>query len=193
MQTTTAPSWQALAFHAQELKNTTMKELFACDGKRFETMSIEAAGILCDFSKNLMTEKTLDLLLQLARECDLAGWIERMFSGEHINMTENRPVLHTALRKRSKSALLVDGRDVMPEVLTVLAKMRRFSEAVRSGAWTGHTGKAHYRYREYRYRRVESRAGHGHRGPHALWQARSVPCILYPISTARIWPKPCAG
>ena len=116
MQTTTSPSWQALAYHAQELKNTIMKELFACDGQRFEAMSIEAAGILCDFSKNLMTEKTLDLLLQFARECDLSGWIERMFSGERINTTENRPVLHTALRKRSKSALLVDGQDVMPGV-----------------------------------------------------------------------------
>ncbi len=141
MQTPTAPSWQALSFHAQELNNTTIKKLFAGDGKRFEKMSLEAAGILCDFSKNLMTEKTLDLLLQLARERDLSGWIERMFSGARINSTENRPVLHTALRKRSKSALLVDGKDVMPGVLTVLAKMRSFSEAMRSGAWTGHTGK----------------------------------------------------
>ncbi len=142
MQIPAAPTWQALVFHAQELKNTTIKELFARDPGRFETMSIEAAGILCDVSKNLMTQKTLDLLVQLACECSLPDWIERMFSGEKINSTENRPVLHTALRKRSRSALLVDGKNVMPGVLAVLAKMRRFSEAVRSGAWTGHTGMA---------------------------------------------------
>jgi len=142
MKTAAATVWQALAFHAQELKNTTIKELFASDPGRFDAMSMEAAGILCDVSKNLMTQKTLDLLVQLARESDLSGWIERMFSGEHINSTENRPVLHTALRKRSKSALLVDGTDVTPGVLAVLTKMRIFSDAVRSGAWTGHTGKA---------------------------------------------------
>ena len=142
MQTDISPIWQALTFHGQELKNTAIKELFAGDVKRFETMSIEAAGILCDFSKNLMTEKTLDLLVQLARACSLPDWIERMFSGEKINVTERRPVLHTALRKRSKGALLVDGRDIMPDVHAVLGKMRTFSEAVRSGSWKGHTGKA---------------------------------------------------
>ncbi len=141
MQTPTAPTWQTLVFHAQELKNTTIKELFAHDPGRFETMSMEAAGILCDVSKNLMTQKTLDLLVQLACACSLPDWIERMFSGEKINCTEHRSVLHTALRKRSKSALLVDGNDVMPGVRAVLAKMRDFSGAVRSGAWTGHTGK----------------------------------------------------
>jgi len=142
MQTDISPIWQALTFHGQELKNTAIKELFAGDVKRFETMSIEAAGILCDFSKNLMTEKTLDLLVQLAHACSLPDWIERMFSGEKINVTERRPVLHTALRKRSKGALLVDGRDIMPDVHAVLGKMRTFSEAVRSGSWKGHTGKA---------------------------------------------------
>ena len=132
---------QALAFHARELKNTTIKELFAADAQRFDTMSIEAAGILCDFSKNLMTEKTLGLLLELARGCGLQSAIERMFSGERINTTENRAVLHTALRRRSKTPFMVEGVDIMPRVQAVLAKMRSFSDAVRSGAWKGHTGK----------------------------------------------------
>jgi len=141
MQTDMSAIWQALAFHARELKNTTIKELFAADAQRFDSMSIEAAGILCDFSKNLMTEKTLGLLLELARGCGLQSAIERMFSGERINTTENRAVLHTALRRRSKTPFMVEGVDIMPRVQAVLAKMRSFSDAVRSGAWKGHTGK----------------------------------------------------
>ena len=141
MQADMAATWQALAFHARELKNTTIKDLFAADARRFDAMSIEAAGLLCDFSKHLLTETTLALLIELARECGLQAAIERMFSGERINTTENRSVLHTALRRRSKTPLIVEGDDILPRVQAVLAKMRAFSYAVRSGAWKGHTGK----------------------------------------------------
>ena len=118
-----------------------MRDLFAQDAKRFEKFSLKFADILFDYSKHRITEETMSLLLQLAREADIENWRSKMFSGEKINITENRAVLHTALRNRSNKPVLVDGHDVMPDVNAVLAQMRNFSDKVRSGSWTGYTGK----------------------------------------------------
>jgi glucose-6-phosphate isomerase len=138
---TESPAWKALAVHHQEVAGLHMRDLFANDPKRFETFSLRVDDILFDYSKNRITEKTVALLIDLAREAGLAGKIEAMFSGEKINVTEGRAVLHVALRNRSNRPILVDGQDVMPEVNLILAKMRVFSEAVRSGEWKGYTGK----------------------------------------------------
>ena len=134
--------WQTLVKHQQEVAPQHMRELFQRDPQRFARFSLKFNDILLDYSKNRITEETLPLLLTLARECDIERWRERMFAGEKINFTEKRAVLHTALRNRSKRAVRVDGKDVMPEVRRVLAHMREFSERVRSGAWKGYTGKA---------------------------------------------------
>jgi glucose-6-phosphate isomerase len=138
---TESAAWKALEEHHQEVAGLHMRDLFANDPKRFETFSLRVDDILFDYSKNRITEKTVALLIDLAREVGLAGKIEAMFSGEKINVTEGRAVLHVALRNRSNRPILVDGREVMPEVNRVLAKMRVFSEAVRSGEWKGYTGK----------------------------------------------------
>lgn len=137
-----SPAWQALLHHQRQVANVHMRELFAEDPQRFERFSVQFGDILFDYSKNRITASTMALLLDLARQVNLSQWIEAMFSGVKINLTEDRAVLHTALRNRSNRPVLVDGKDVMPEVNRVLAKMRTFSEAVRSGAWTGYTGKA---------------------------------------------------
>jgi glucose-6-phosphate isomerase len=136
-----SPAWLALTAHQQEMADVHMRDLFARDPERFERFSLRLGDILFDYSKNRITEETMSLLLSLARQADLAERIEAMFSGEKINTTEGRAVLHVALRNRSNRPVLVDGQDVMPEVNRVLDKMRRFSEAVRSGAWRGYTGK----------------------------------------------------
>jgi glucose-6-phosphate isomerase len=136
-----SPAWQALIQHQQEIADVHMRDLFARAPQRFERFSLRLGDILFDYSKNRITEKTLSLLVDLARQAYLAQKIEAMFSGEKINTTENRAVLHIALRNRSNRPILVDGRDVMPEVNQVLTKMRTFSEAVRSGAWKGYSGK----------------------------------------------------
>ena len=119
-----------------------MREMFANDPDRFAKFSIEYADILYDFSKNRATEKTLDLLVALAEEAKLKDKIEAMFTGEKINVTERRAVLHTALRNRCNTPVYVDGKDVMPDVNRVLAKMKDFSDRVRGGEWKGYTGKA---------------------------------------------------
>ena len=134
--------WTALSAHRQAMAGTHMRDLFARDPNRFERFSLEAAGLLFDYSKNRITDETVELLLDLARQQDVEGWRDRMFAGERINSTENRAVLHTALRNRSNRPVMVDGQDVMPEVNGVLARMGRFVEAVREGAWTGYTGEA---------------------------------------------------
>lgn len=138
--TASAP-WQALLAHHARMAECHMRDLFAADPQRFDKFSVAMEGMLVDYSKHRITEETLALLRDLVREADVEGWRERMFRGERINWTENRAVLHTALRNRSGAPVYVDGKDVMPEVLEVLARMRRFSEAVRSGEWKGHTGK----------------------------------------------------
>ncbi len=133
--------WKQLQAHQQTLARTRLRELFAQDQHRFEQFSITASGILLDYSKNHLTPQTLTLLLQLAEEVKLKEWIERMFSGEKINHTEQRAVLHIALRNRSNRPFTVDGHEVMPAVNAVLGKMRQFSEAIRNHDWRGYTGK----------------------------------------------------
>ncbi|MCA9935878.1 MAG: glucose-6-phosphate isomerase [Ardenticatenaceae bacterium] len=139
---TQSPAWQALAAHYQEIKDIHMRDLFAQDPQRFATFSRKFDDILFDFSKNRITGETVELLLNLAEQAGLAEQIAAMFSGAKINTTEERAVLHVALRNRSNRPILVDGEDVMPGVNAVLAKMRRFSDVVRSGEWRGYTGKA---------------------------------------------------
>ena len=140
---TQTAAWQALQKHFDEMKDVTIADLFAKDGDRFSKFSVTFDDqMLVDYSKNRITEETLAKLQDLAKECDLAGAIKSMFSGEKINRTENRAVLHVALRNRSNTPILVDGKDVMPEVNAVLEKMKTFSEAIISGEWKGYTGKA---------------------------------------------------
>ncbi|HBM9661179.1 TPA: glucose-6-phosphate isomerase [Escherichia coli] len=140
---TQTAAWQALQKHFDKMKDVTIADLFAKDGDRFSKFSATFDDqMLVDYSKNRITEETLAKLQDLAKECDLAGAIKSMFSGEKINRTENRAVLHVALRNRSNTPILVDGKDVMPEVNAVLEKMKTFSEAIISGEWKGYTGKA---------------------------------------------------
>ena len=136
-----SPAWKALQAHLPTIANTHMRDLFAADPKRFEKFSIFFNDMLFDYSKHRITEETLQLLINLALEMDVKGWADKMFNGEPINFTENRAVLHIALRNRSNRPIIVDGKDVMPSVNAVLARMRRFSDAVRSGEWKGFTGK----------------------------------------------------
>jgi glucose-6-phosphate isomerase len=138
---TRSTPWLALEAHQKSLANIALRELFATDPTRFEYFSAEACGIFLDYSKNLITAETRELLLDLAQAADISGWRERLFSGEKINFTERRAVLHTALRNRSARPVLVDGKDVMPDVRRVLAHMRDFTQRLRGGAWLGHTGK----------------------------------------------------
>ncbi len=134
-------AWSALEQHKAD--NLNIPQLFAEDANRFDKYHLNfEQQILVDFSKNAINQKTLELLRQLANECGLASATEAMFSGQKINRTENRAVLHTALRNRSNTPVLVDGKDVMPEVNAVLAKMKDFCERIISGSWKGYTGKA---------------------------------------------------
>ena len=142
MATVTArPEWQALSAHFEQQKSVHMRELFRTDPSRAERFSAEAAGLLLDYSKHRVTEQTLGLLLQLANAVGLRERIDAMFSGQKINATEGRAVLHVALRTPRGKQILVDGKDVVPEVHAVLDKMGDFAKRVRSGAWLGHTGK----------------------------------------------------
>ncbi|MCD8138313.1 MAG: glucose-6-phosphate isomerase [Planctomycetaceae bacterium] len=134
-------AWKALARHQRSLKRTTMRDLFAADKKRFTKFSLSLGDILIDYSKNRITDDTMPLLFDLAREADVEGWRKRMFSGDKINFTENRAVLHVALRNLSGKPIKVDGQDVMPGVNRVLSQMRTFSNAVRDGSWKGYTGR----------------------------------------------------
>ncbi len=136
-----ASAWKALATHYKTVSKMHLRELFADDPKRGQRLALESVGLYLDYSKNRVTDETLRLLLQLAEESGLRGRIDAMFSGEKINITENRAVLHVALRAPKGSSILVDGKNVVPEVHAVLDKMAAFSDRVRSGAWQGHTGK----------------------------------------------------
>ena len=138
---TELPAWKPLVEHSTEIKKLHLRELFAEEAKRGERFTGEAAGLFLDYSKNRATENTLKLLLQLAEECDLRGRIEAMFRGERINITEDRAVLHVALRAPKDETIILDGKNVVPEVHAVLDKMTAFSNRVRSGQWLGHTGK----------------------------------------------------
>jgi glucose-6-phosphate isomerase len=134
-------SWEALHSHFTRVQTLQLRNLFAGDAKRGEHMTAEGAGIFLDYSKNRVTDETLELLFALAEESGLGARIEAMFSGEKINITENRAVLHVALRAPKGATILVDGVNVVPEVHAVLDKMTDFSNRVRSGEWKGHTGK----------------------------------------------------
>ncbi|WP_339388980.1 glucose-6-phosphate isomerase [Vibrio caribbeanicus] len=136
-------AWKALTAHFESAQDMDLKALFAADGTRFDKFSASFGhDILVDYSKNLITEQTLELLFSLARQTELESAIKAMFTGEAINQTENRAVLHTALRNRSNLPVMVDDQDVMPAVNAVLDKMQRFTERVISGEWQGYTGKA---------------------------------------------------
>ncbi|MCS7003966.1 MAG: glucose-6-phosphate isomerase [Cytophagales bacterium] len=134
-------AWRKLKVHHEKMKKKHLKKLFEKDTARFEKFSIRFEDILLDYSKNLITEKTLSLLLQLAEECGVKESIEKMFSGDLINATEKRAVLHVALRNRSNQPILVEGKDVMPEINQVLAQMKEFSEKIISGKWKGYTNQ----------------------------------------------------
>lgn len=138
---TNTAAWKLLTDHHEKMERVHMKELFSAQSDRFESMSVRFEDLLLDYSKNIISEETLDLLRQLASETGLSDAIEAMFSGESINMTEGRAVLHTALRNRSNTPVLVDGKDVMPDVNAVLDKMEVFTKRLHSGEWTGYTGK----------------------------------------------------
>ena len=133
--------WQALQAHAEQMKTLHLRDLFAADPNRFQHFSLGQDELLLDYSKNRITARTLELLFRLAESAELGSWIERMFRGERINNTENRAVLHVALRNLSNTPIEVEGRDVMPEVNRVLEQMADFTGRVRSGHWRGCTGK----------------------------------------------------
>lgn len=139
---TESPAWKALEAHYQEIKHVHMRKMFAEDPQRFEKFSLILNDILLDYSKNRITEETISLLLDLAIQADVSRYIEKMFAGDKINVTENRAVLHVALRNRSNRPIYVDGADVMPGVNAVLKRMARFCKKVREGGWKGYTGKA---------------------------------------------------
>ena len=134
-------AWKNLAGHFETLQHLHMREMFASDPNRFSRFSLKFKDILFDYSKNRVTPETMQLLFALARQADVAGWRDKMFRGEKINFTENRAVLHVALRNRSNRPIIAGGEDVMPGVNRVLNHMREFSNAVRDGAWRGFTGK----------------------------------------------------
>jgi len=138
---TSLNAWKALAAHAQKMKEVQLKDLFATDPDRGERLTLEATGLFLDYSKNRITDETLQLLLDLANESGLRARIEAMFSGEKINITEKRAVLHTALRAPKGATILVDGENVVPGVHEVLDRMTDFANRVRSGEWRGHTGE----------------------------------------------------
>jgi glucose-6-phosphate isomerase len=138
---TARPAWRALERHRAQLGRTHLRELFAADPERGQRLALEVAGLTLDYSKNHLTDETLGLLIDLATEAGLPERREAMFGGEHINVTEDRAVLHTALRAPREARVLVDGHDVMPAVHDVLDRMARFATRVRDGTWTGHTGR----------------------------------------------------
>jgi glucose-6-phosphate isomerase len=138
---TERPAWKALLAHQQAIRHVHLRELFAADPRRGERLTAEAAGVYLDYSKNRISEETLALLVQLAGECGLRQRIDAMFRGDRINVTEDRAVLHVALRAPRSASIVVDGENVVPQVHAVLDRMADFCLRVRSGAWTGHTGQ----------------------------------------------------
>src|SRR5258707_867154 len=138
---TVLPAWNALSAHFQKVGRLHLRELFAQDPKRGDRLTSEAAGLYLDYSKNRITDETLTLLLQLATESGLGARIEAMFRGDTINVTEHRAALHVALRSPRNASIVVDGKDVVPDVHAVLDKMSDFADRVRGGRWLGHTKK----------------------------------------------------
>jgi len=135
------PAWQALVAHHAQMRDVTLRQLFADDAARGQRLAVEAAGVYLDYSKNRVTDETLRLLVQLADESGLRARIDAMFRGDRINVSENRSVLHVALRAPRSEKIVVDGRDVVPDVHDVLDRMAAFANRVRGGDWKGHTGK----------------------------------------------------
>jgi glucose-6-phosphate isomerase len=135
------PAWRALTEHYEQVRGLHLRDLFAGDADRAERLTVEAPGLFLDYSKNRVTEETVRLLVELAEQVGLAERIEAMFRGERINVSENRAVLHVALRMPQGTSLIVDGQDVVAQVQAVLDRMTDFAERVRSGEWVGHTGK----------------------------------------------------
>ena len=172
-QLTASPAWNALKEHYDEIKDVQLRDLFANDGERFQKFHRTFNdSLLFDFSKNRITDKTLALLLNLAEQANVSDWARRMFNGDKINITENRAVLHIALRNRANRPIIVDGQDVMPGVNAVLAHMRA---VFRAGALRGVEGlyrQGDHRHRQYRHRRQRPRPRHGHGSPEALRKAR---------------------
>ena len=138
---TQLPAWSALLAHRDKLAPQHLREMFATDPQRGTRFAVDAAGIYFDYSKNRITDETLRLLIQLANECNLRGRIDAMFTGEKINITEDRAVLHVALRAPPRASIIVDGKDVVPDVHEVLNKMSSFARSIRSGDWKGFSGK----------------------------------------------------
>src|SRR5215468_8721582 len=138
---TDSPAWKALEAHRDQMRAVHARDLFAGDPSRFAKFTLRLSDLLVDWSKHKVTEETMRLLFALARQQQVEAWRDRMFAGEKINLTEKRAVLHVALRNQSNRPILVDGKDVMPEVAAVLAQMRDFTTRLRSGAWRGHTGE----------------------------------------------------
>jgi len=138
---TSLPSWQNLTVHAEEMKQQHMVDLFANDSERFSKFSIKTPSFLFDYSKNLMSDKTFSLLIDLVKECNIEEWRTKMFSGERINKTEDRAVLHTALRNQSNKAILVDNKNVNEDVQVALNHVKAFSDKVRNGEWLGYSGQ----------------------------------------------------
>jgi len=134
-------SWQALQVHALQMKNQHMNDLFDASDTRFDDFSIELDPFLLDYSKNIITKETMSSLFALAKECDIESWRGKMFSGERINRTEDRAVLHTALRNRDQHAIVLDGENITEQVEATLEKMRTFSSSIREGHWKGYSGK----------------------------------------------------
>ena len=134
-------AWQALADHYETMQGLQLRDLFAGDPARGERMTAEAAGIYLDYSKNRVNDETLKLLIALAEQAGLRARIDAMFRGDKINVTENRAVLHVALRAPKGASIIVDGKNVVPDVHAVLVKMADFANRVRGGQWKGHSGK----------------------------------------------------
>src|SRR6187549_1188810 len=134
-------AWKALDEHHRHIRGMHLRELFARDPRRGERLTVEAAGVYLDYSKNRITDETIPLLVRLAEDCGLRARIDAMFSGQKINVSEKRAVLHVALRAPRGTSILVDGDNVVPGVHAVLDRMAEFSNRVRGGGWNGHTGK----------------------------------------------------
>ncbi|WP_331346511.1 glucose-6-phosphate isomerase [Cellvibrio sp. UBA7661] len=138
---TDLPTWKTLEAHAAQMKPQHLKDLFAADDARFDKFSLSLPSFLFDYSKNLITDETKAALLALAKESDVEGWRSKMFAADHINATEDRAVMHVALRDKSSKPIIIDGADARPAIDAELERMRKLSEKLRSGAWTGYTGK----------------------------------------------------
>ncbi len=185
-------AWQALAAHQRTIAGSRMRDLFAADAGRFNRFSLALDGLLLDYSKNSISRETMRLLCDLARQAEIEEWRDRMFSGRAINTTEGRPVLHVALRNRSRRAIEVDGEDVMAKVEATLGRMLAFAEAVRDGSRTGATGKPITDV-------VNIGIGGSHLGPAMACRALNPSkgtistCISSPTSTPARSAKPSTG